>query len=284
VKVSALLRLLRIHNAFMGSLTVIISMLLWTQNLLLISTAILAYVFLASAGNVINDIYDLEVDKINRPDRPIPSGRISLNEAKIIYVLLVILGLIFCAIDSYLVNNIWPFIMGIIFAYVGFLYSAKLKIMGFIGNVTVGISFSIGFIYGWTVCGLPIDWNRLVSNILFFTVASTLLIAREIIKGIEDVKGDALRNVRTLARTRGIKTASIVASLFLFLAIGSFTALPFLGIVSVYFIPFMVIGNLAAFLSAIYILKDPSYASKASCYAKIGALFGLFGFLLGVVL
>ena len=283
MKISALPSLLRIHNAIFGSLTVLISGFLFTNNLWILGWGVLAYVALAAAGNVINDIYDIEVDKINKPHRPLPSGAISLNEAKVIFILLVIIGLAASIVSSLIINNPWPFIIAAIFAGVGVLYSAKLKIMGFIGNVTVGVSFSIGYIYGWVITGMVFDTPKIITTLLFFTVSTTLLIAREIIKGIEDIKGDALRNVRTLARTRGVPFASKVAAFFLVIAIISFTLLPFVNVISWVFIPFMIIGDIAAFLSLVYTLKGFEGATKASMYAKIGAFVGLIGFLVGVL-
>jgi len=283
MKLSALPRLLRLHNSIMGSLTVLISGWLFTHDLFILGLGVLAYIFLASAGNVINDIYDIEVDKINRPDRPLPSGAISLGEAKAIYVILVILGILSSIYSSIIIAHPLPFILAATFAYVGVLYSAKLKPLGFIGNITVGCSFSIGYIYGWAITGLQYDPAKIITVILFFVVSTTLLIAREIIKGIEDIKGDAVRNVKTLARTRGIPFASKTAAIFLLIAILAFTTLPFIGIVSIFFIPFMIIGDIAAFMSLIYALKGFDYASKASLYAKIGAFDGLVGFLVGVL-
>lgn len=284
MKISSLPRLLRIHNSFMGSLSVIISAWLFTHDILTIINGMLAYIFLASAGNVINDIYDIEVDKINRPERPLPSGAVSLMEAKIIFYVLVFLGIVSSLISSWLITNFWPFLIAIIFAIIGVLYSSKLKIMGFIGNVTVGCSFSIGYIYGWTITGMKYDLPKITTILLFFIVSTTLLIAREIIKGIEDIRGDALRAVRTLARSKGIQFASRTAAAFLAIAITAFSILPLIGVVSIYFIPFMIIGDVAAFLSLVYSLKGFESASKASFYAKVGAFTGLVGFLVGVVL
>jgi len=284
MKIAALPRLLRIHNSVMGSLTVLISGWLFSHDPIILSFGVLAYIFLASAGNVINDIYDIEIDKINRPDRPLPSGAISLHEARIIYYSLVFLGLSFSLLSSIIIISPVPFIIAIIFAYVGVLYSAKLKPMGFIGNITVGCSFSIGYIYGWTITGMQFNLAKIITILLFFIVSTTLLVAREIIKGIEDIEGDAVRNVRTLARVKGIPYASKIAAIFLFVAILAFTALPFVNIISLYFIPFMVVGDIAAFASLIYVLKGSEYASKASLYAKIGAFDGLVGFLIGVLL
>ncbi|MHA1615914.1 MAG: geranylgeranylglycerol-phosphate geranylgeranyltransferase [Candidatus Njordarchaeales archaeon] len=283
MKLSTIPTLLRIHNAVFGALTVIISGLLFTKDLVVLGWGVVAYIALAAAGNVINDIYDIEVDKINKPHRPLPSGAISIKEAKIIYILLVITGLIAAAKSSHIIGNPLPLLIAIIFAGIGILYSAKLKLLGFIGNITVGCSFSIGYIYGWVITGMIVDLAKIITVLLFFIVSTTLLVAREIIKGIEDVKGDALRNVKTLARTRGIPFASKVAALFLLVAIISFTILPFIKVISWTFIPFMIVGDIAAFLSLVYALKGEEGAPKASFYAKIGAFVGLVGFLVGVI-
>ncbi len=283
MKISAVPELLRIHNAIFGSLTILISGFLFTRDPWILGWGVLAYVALASAGNVINDIYDIEVDKINKPHRPLPSGAISLKEAKIIYVILVAIGLGASIVSSILVKNPLPFIIAAIFAGIGVLYSARLKILGFIGNITVGCSFSIGYIYGWIITGMVMNLPRIITILLFFTVSTTLLVAREIIKGIEDIRGDALRNVRTLARTRGVPFASKVAAIFLILAIVSFTALPFIKVISPIFIPFMIAGDIAAFSSLVYTLKGEAGASRASFYAKVGAFIGLVGFLVGVI-
>lgn len=283
MKISALPRLLRIHNAFFGSLTVLISGWLFSQDIIKLLLGVLAYITIAAAGNVINDIYDVEIDKINRPDRPIPSGAITIFEAKVVYVILVLTGLLASIISSILIMNPLPLIIAILFTIVGIAYSAKLKPMGFIGNITVGCSFSIGYIYGWVITGIMWDLAKLVTISLFFIVSTTLLIAREIIKGIEDIHGDAVRNVKTLARVHGIPFASKVAALFLVVAIIAFTLLPFIRVISIYFVPFMVIGDITAFLSLIYVLRGFEGASKASLYAKIGAFTGLVGFLVGVL-
>ena len=91
MKLKDALEILRPINDIMGSLTVIIGILntrfdidlsILILNLIL---GVLTYFFIAGAGNVINDYYDIEIDKINRPERPIPRGSITLNQAKILW-------------------------------------------------------------------------------------------------------------------------------------------------------------------------------------------------------
>ena len=167
---------------------------------------------------------------------------------------------------------------------VGVLYSWKLKIMGFKGNITVGISFSMGYIYGIIISTRNYQWSgEILTALLLFSVSTTLLIAREIVKGVEDVVGDAIRDVKTLARSKGIKFASRVAAIFYFLALVGFTALYFFGVLNAYFLPFLVIGDIATIIAIYYALKGEIGASKASFWGKVGAFDGLVGFLIGAV-
>ena len=275
---------MRLHNAFMGSLAVATTAQLFTQDISVIIYGMLAYIFIASAQNIINDIFDVDVDKVNRPDRPIPSGAISIREAYVLFYTFTGVGLLFSLLSSVIIGSSYPLALAIFMVIIGVLYSWKLKIMGFIGNLTVGFSFAMGYIYGILIAtnNLYLS-NEMKTSLMFFIISSTLLIAREIVKGIEDVKGDELRDVKTLARTRGIKFASITAAFFYLVALIFFTWVYFVGILNVYFLPFLVVGDIATILAIYYALKGYEGASKSSLWGKIGALDGLVGFLIGSI-
>lgn len=285
MKLSALPSLLRIHNALFGVLSVATSVLLFRLSLpagffIVLVFGLISYLTLSAAGNVINDIYDLEIDKINRPGRPLPSGQISVQQAKIVYIILVTIGLASSLYSSLLVKSPIPFIVAVIFVGIGFLYAAKLKAMGFVGNITVGFSFSIGYIYGLLISTLDPSLLKLMAVLLFFMTATTLLISREIIKGIEDIEGDKEKGVQTLAITIGVQKSGIVAALFAFAAIFSYTALLFVGIFKLLLTPFVIAGDISAAFSAMIILFGRKYASKSSLASKIGMFIGLTGFFL----
>jgi len=76
----ALVRITRPHNAVVAGLTALLGYLIATGTLTSPSLLLAVVVVLVTAaGNVINDVYDIEIDRINRPERPIPSGEISLR-------------------------------------------------------------------------------------------------------------------------------------------------------------------------------------------------------------
>lgn len=104
-----------------------------------------------SGGNVINDYFDYKIDLINKPQRPIPSGRISLNNAKNYAYLLFIVAAIIGFIISYLADTWIPCGIVIFSDIVLYLYAYKLKSTPLIGNLTVGFMTGLCFIFaGYT--------------------------------------------------------------------------------------------------------------------------------------
>lgn len=300
MSLKAFITITRPANTLFGSLTVIIGVLtthrivfsligpIWTfpELIFVLLTATLTYFCIASAGNVVNDIYDLEVDRVNRPQRPLPSGAITVRQAKIWTATLVALGLIISILTIPLsAIGIWTMAIAVLFAIIGLFYAAKGKVMGLLGNFAVSVSFAFGLFYGTLVTFSvipPVIW-------VYFVTAASVLQGREAIKGIEDIEGDALRNVQTIARKYGIRTASIVAATFNMIGIIAFSVPWFANsfgwnwtgpLYVVLLIPG--IGSVAA--SAILVLRNPvKYASRASLCDKLGAFLGLTNFVLGAL-
>ena len=301
MKLKPFITIMRPANPLFGSLTAIIGVLTtnyfiitnfalirWTileLFIVLIFTA-LTYIFMAAAGNVVNDIYDLEVDKINRPDRPLPSGQITLRQAKVWTVILILLSLLFSAFTvPYSFIGIGTIVLAALFALVGLAYAAKGKVMGIWGNFTVAISFAFGLFYGSLVTYLFIPPVIFV----YFVTAASVLQGREIIKGIEDIEGDALRDVQTIARKYGIQRAATLAAICNIIGIISFLTPWIANILGLnwtgqLYIILMIPASLCVAISAILILRNAEgRASRASFFDKIGAYLGLLTFLLGSI-
>lgn len=158
---------------------------LWDVRLLLVSVA--AFLLL-SAGNAINDYCDYNIDRINRPRRPLPSGRIQRQHALIFAVLLIAIGIWL----GILINKTATgFAILVAAALVG--YALWLKRTPFIGNLVVSGLTGVTFVAG----GIAIDsvQGTLVPAIFAFLFTA----AREIIKDIEDTEGDLKNSVKTLA-------------------------------------------------------------------------------------
>ncbi len=301
MKVKPFIKIMRPANPLFGSLTAIIGVLTtnyfiianiglvrWIIPELIIVLALtaLTYIFMAAAGNVVNDIYDLEIDKVNRPDRPLPSGQITIRQAKAWTVILVLLSVFFSFLTvPYSFIGIWTVAISAIFALVGLLYAAKGKVMGIWGNFTVAISFAFGLFYGALVTFLFIPPVIFV----YFITAASVLQGREIIKGIEDIEGDALRDVQTIARRYGIQKAAILAAFCNTIGIIGFW-IPWIanwiGLIwtGPLYIILLIPGSLSVAISAILILRAPiEKVARASFFDKIGAYLGLLNFLLGSI-
>jgi geranylgeranylglycerol-phosphate geranylgeranyltransferase len=297
MKINAYINITRPHNCLMGGLTSIIGVMvsrqfyipLYTQLtfILILILSYLTYIFIAAAGNVVNDVFDIEIDKINRPDRPIPSGVITLKQAKIYSIVLWLIGIIFSFVTiSISPAGFWCPIIAIFFSFIGFAYAAKGKVMGIFGNFMVAISFSFGYIYGGVITGA---FNHITSSlaiITFFLSSFFMLQSREIIKGMEDVEGDQLRQVQTIAMIYGYRVAAMSAAICGVLAIVFFTLVWLLAFVNIWFIPFLILGDISVAVSIFILLSGVESSEKqhkASLFAKIGALFGLVGFLVGTI-
>ncbi|MFX0084430.1 MAG: geranylgeranylglycerol-phosphate geranylgeranyltransferase [Candidatus Hodarchaeota archaeon] len=162
---------------------------------------------LAMGGYVINDVFDIEIDKINMPHRPLPQGKVTTSQAKIFSYILFVLGVgITLLIPDIPIQSFFLALFGGILLY---LYASYFKRMGFVGNVVIGILVAIPFIFG----GFLTKSNSLVFPASF---AFLINVGREVIKDIEDVRGDQLGNVQSVALKYGVKSARNLAFVILF--------------------------------------------------------------------
>jgi len=286
MKVKDGIEILRPLNCLMGSLTVLIGILnnrvgVETSTLIFnIVLGIITYFFLAGSGNVINDYYDIEIDKINRPHRPIPRGSITLKQAKILWIIAVLVGIVIAILHSVLFTiGYLNIIIAVFMAFIGWLYAAWGKKSGFIGNIIVSVSFSIGLIYG-----AILNNSNLPFYIYFFFLTSFfLLLSREIIKGCEDIEGDKNEGVKTLAIRIGIKKSTKISMIFGILAIVFFILPCFTNIQNRLFFLFSMVFGLGVVLYAVIIMAKRNLVrkdfKKVSLILKLGAYLGLVAFL-----
>jgi len=282
--------ILRPINDIMGSITVIFGILNTSQGIsferiiINIILGALTYFFMAGSGMVINDIYDVEIDKINRPERPIPKGAISLSEAKYLYAGVFILGITISIIHSIIFNlQFLNVIIATFFGIMGWIYAKWGKRSGFFGNIIVSISFSMGFIYG-----AILNSSNIPIYIYFFFLNSIFgLLSREIIKGCEDIEGDKEQGVNTLAIKIGLKRTPYISMICVFLSILFFILTAFTELINrLAFSISMIFGILVVFYAAILMPKknlDKKDFSKISLLLKIGMFLGLIAVVLASI-
>jgi geranylgeranylglycerol-phosphate geranylgeranyltransferase len=239
--------------------------------------AYITYFLVAAGGNVVNDIFDIEVDKINRPHRALPSGRMTVRQAWAYVVFLSVLGVLFAWLNGPL-----GALVVITFLIVGYAYAAKVKTLGIAGNFMVAFSFAFGVIYGSFVYGETVGNIFIpVPSWLFFITAFMILQARETIKGAEDVEGDRLRNVRTIARVYGYNVAAAVQALFNFIGVLCYALIWIMGYASWDLWLLMLLGSAIILAAGIAPLTGPQNERRlliGSTLDKIGALVGLIAF------
>ncbi|MFX1499503.1 MAG: geranylgeranylglycerol-phosphate geranylgeranyltransferase [Promethearchaeota archaeon] len=290
MKIKDAIGILRPINDIMGSLTVIIGILVTRQGIgieriiINIILGILTYFFIAGSGMVINDIYDVEIDKINRPERPIPSGAITLLQAKYLFVVVFILGITFSIIHSIIFNlQFVNVIVAITFGFMGWVYAKWGKKSGFLGNIIVSVSFSIGFIYG-----AILNSSIIPIYIYFFFFNSIFgLLSREIIKGCEDIEGDKELGVNTLAIKIGLKRTPYISMICAFLSILFFILAAFTELINrLAFSISMIFGIVVVLYAALLMPKknlEKKDFSKISLLLKIAMLLGLIAILLASI-
>lgn len=289
----AILSIMRLQNCIIGGLTVIAGIAIayttqWGSGgpglysiLYLFVYSYVTYFFVAAGGNVVNDIFDVEVDKINRPHRALPSGRMTIKQAWILVALLSIIGIIFAWLPARPISAL----IVICFLIIGYAYAAKVKALGLAGNFMVAFSFAFGVLYGSVVyaeiLSIPLDQSIPIPSWLFFFTAFLILQARETIKGAEDVEGDKLRDVHTIARIYGYKTAAIVAATLNFLGVLCYVLIWVWGFADLALWPLLILGASIVLGAGIIPLTGPDSKKRlmiASTLDKVGALVGLIAF------
>ena len=201
------LRLLRPSNCIIVFLSICVAALLsggTVAQWIVIAAASCSGALIGAAGMVINDILDIEIDKVNKPERPLANGSVSVDRATLLYMILNAVGLAFGFLLPPTAQYIAIF--AVLFLYA---YSAVLKRTVLMGNLAVGGMTGLAFLYGGAVVG---GMERALLPAVF---AFLLNCGREIIKDMEDVEGDRRHGAITLPVKFGMNAGRAAATLFL---------------------------------------------------------------------
>lgn len=247
-KLSGLVRLFRFELPFTAGLCAVLGQLLALSALPTVSEMILGFlsVFLISAAALIlNDYFDIESDKINAPNRPLPSGLVSKQDVILLTVGVTLLGVI----TGWLISTAAVLvIMGV--WVIGFLYNWRFKKVFLVGNLMVSLSVGMTFIFG------GVSVNRPFSHLVWFFAAWVFLInlGEEIAADAMDIEGDRKAGSRSLALVLGREKAlKISASLFLIVIAAS--SLPFvLGWLGWLYLPPFILTDAVMFYALIKLL------------------------------
>ena len=275
-RLNAYLTLIRPPNTIMIGLGVVIGEAIGLGKLPGLPEAVFGFLTasLMMAGTMVaNDVYDVEIDKVNSPERPLPSGTVKTRDATVLAVALSVAAIGFSAL-----LGLWTFLTALLALALMVYYNTRGKKTGLIGNAVVSFNVALPFFYG----GLTVNSIRPLLFI-FSVVAFLANFAREIAKGISDVKGDSLRQVRTLAVVKGTGDAALAsAGLFVTAVLLSFLP-PFLETISWLYFPPVIIADVGFLYSAYRLVSDqtPENVRAVKRQVLLWMLLGLVGFLLG---
>ena len=274
------LEILRPGNALMGAISIILIAIIDKTISIPIVLAMITVFFETAAGNVINDYFDYNIDLVNKPERPIPSGRISLENGKRYAYLLFAAGTVCGFLISYLTANWIPFIIVLIADVVLYLYAYKLKATPLIGNLAVGFMTGFGFVFGGFTINNP---SIVMTSIFLGFFAFVMTTAREIIKDIEDVEGDRKDGARTLPILIGKKKPAILATILIIIDCALCPLLYIYHIFGALYLVIIAVAVMIFIYSAILIMKsqEEPVAHKSSKLLKIGMLIAFLSFALG---
>jgi len=237
-----------------------------------------AAAFATAAGNIMNDIVDRETDRVNHPERPIPSGRMRREEAVrlvvVFYSITVVLGFFINLLNVLIVAVNVSLMVG---------YELSLKKKGFIGNLAISWLTGSTFLFGGAAAvGRESFMDAVGSEAVAVTAVLAFLaflasLGREIIKDIEDMEGDADRI--TLPKRIGRKRAGLAAAASIFIAV-VLSVLPWqpLDIFSFVYMVLVIPADGMFLYAASLISKDPR---KSQRLAKVAMFMALIAFLAG---
>lgn len=193
-----------------------------TLNTLDFALLVIATLCIAAAGNIINDIYDVEIDRINKPKKVLLGNKISERTANRLYIILSIIGV---AIGFYLSNHIEKPVFAALFVFFSallYLYSTYLKGIFLIGNILVSALVAMSLLIVTLFDLLPAITieNQAAQSVVFKIVLNYAFFAffinliREIVKDLQDINGDKKGGMNTLpiviGRKRTVMTVFIL--------------------------------------------------------------------------
>lgn len=271
---SVLLRVVRIGNVGLIALSVGLGGILGAGADAAFNTTLWAAAFslalVGAGGNVVNDLLDLEIDRINRPDRPFPSGALNTSTGWILAIGCTLFGV---GVGFWV--SLWHGLSALACVALLAVYSAYLKYWPVVGNLVVAGLLGFTVLFGAAAVGdLPAAWPA-----AFFAVSVNW--AREMLKDVEDLKGDRAYGAKTLPALIGVEATLSSVRLLLVLCVAALPLPYLLG-------PYPPLFLLVALFPALILLNvlpslhpAPMRLALASRWIKWGMVAGVLAFFLG---
>lgn len=271
MEVKAFIEITRPHNCTLAGVVGILGSVVAVGHLPGLLRTVLVFLVVAlgcGGGNTINDYFDYEIDKINRPERPLPRGAMERRVALYYSVFLLSVGL-----SLALLINLPAFLLAVLAYVTMVLYAWKLKPLPFVGNLAVAALTGATPLYGAVAVG------RIGLAGTLALCAFLVNVAREVIKDVEDFEGDSLKGARTLPILLGKRRASVVGSAFgIATVIASF--LPIKGGVGLGYYSMLPVDALILYASLIILRsQDRKTAHRSQILLKVSIFLAVLAFL-----
>lgn len=265
-----LVALLRLPYWLMTGGLSLLTALAITKGNMSISTVLLTFfsmAFITSAGFAINDYFDKESDSIIKPNRPIPSGALSLRQVIAISTFMFAVGLVLAVLI-----NVLSLIILLIDSALLLIYSAFVKRRsGFAANILVGLLTGTAFLYGeavtlaaTTISPLALSLESLsLYPIAFGTIGGNIL------RDVLSYEGDSKVGYPTLPKSVGNQGAVAVAAIF-FALTAILAPLPyFLTYFSVYYVAPILIWGILLIYASIRLVTLPTTLENVKKYERL---------------
>lgn len=262
----------------------------------------LSIVLIAAGGYVINDYFDVKIDRINRPDDLVVTRAISRDGAMRLFQVLSGVGIIAGLATAWWARSWTLAMMYIVIPGLLWFYSASYKRQLLIGNIVVAFTTALvpltiaiinadylRHLYGETLKYTPITGYLYVWIGGFALFAFLITLVREIVKDIEDINGDRELECRTMPIVWGIKASKIIVTIFLvatvvLIAYIAFDVLPFPYTWQSFSTRYIIFGLITPIICAIALLwasKTPLEYRRTQLIIKFVMFMGmLYGFVI----
>ena len=253
---------------------------------------VLATISIAAAGYVINDIYDVETDLVNKPEKIIVGKSISEKSAFSIYIILTIIGV---GVGFYLSNLVGRNGFSAIFVIISallYIYATYLKQTALVGNIVISFLVSMSLLIVGLFELLPVitEQNR-ETQLTFFKIifdyaifAFMINMLREMIKDIEDINGDHKAEMKTLpiliGRKRSLKVVFALSLIPLFAVTYYIITYLYKHYVAVGYFLILIIAPLLYFTIKSFTAETKKEISFLSVLLKFIMFFGVISLLL----
>lgn len=225
-----------------------------------VSVMVLAGLLIAYSVMAVNDIVDLDVDRVNAPWRPLASGLLPLEPTLRLSIAITLLAL---GLTLYIEPSPLTTLAALWFLGLAHFYNFRGKRLLVVGNIIVAFLTAFPLLYGALVASYYLggDWglDDYLRSAVFWAMVFLAVLGREVAKGIADVEGDRRAGVKTIATVYGVRVAGMT-TLAIYLTSIALSLVPaILGVVNVTpYLAVIIPVDILAFLEGLRLASNPT--------------------------